>query len=416
MRRSKPLWGAICATLILLASAETSLAGQVAQGPTPSRPQSLRPPVHATPPLPAALPPATGPSDLDLAFYHAPIHYQDTDSTNYRADYITRVDYDNNWKADDNWDNLNRFQLRAHAYFSVVETCTHWFIVYGFFHPRDWTDSAADQEHENDLEGLLAIVRKDGSRFGRLEGIVTVFHNDFYSYTPAGSSLTKGRETIDGTLTMRSYEGSWRPLTAQQAKGHGLKAWPFAGDFQGKPNQDGIIYFPSKTTAEVPSSGNDRDVKYQLLDIFAPGGLWERQLAEAGLPRASAQTFAQWGKFKGNESGGCGRGLTVTCVGDSANLSWKWDDGDDARIRVGTASSGAPIYASEVQPGEMALDPAHLVDLYFDGLGNFSHKYLRNRYIADLRSRGYGPGRLPRGWPAQLDLGSLFLKLTTQCP
>ena len=46
---------------------------------------------------PLARPPR-GPSDLDLAFYHAPIHYQDTDSTNYRADYITRVDYDNNWK------------------------------------------------------------------------------------------------------------------------------------------------------------------------------------------------------------------------------------------------------------------------------------------------------------------------------
>jgi hypothetical protein len=341
-----------------------------------------------------------GPSDLDLAFNHAPIHYQDTDSTNYRADYITRVDYDHNWKADDNWDHLNHFPLRAYAYYSVVETCTHWFIVYGLYHPRDWTDRAADQEHENDMEGLLAIVRKDGSPFGKLEGIVTVFHNDFYSYTPRGSPLTTGRETIDGVLTMHFYEGSWHPLTAQQAKGHGLKAWPFAGDFQGKLNQDGIIYVPSKTIAEVPASGNARNVKYQLLDVFAPGGLWERQLAEAGLPRASAQTFAQWGKLKGNESGGCGRGITVTCVGDAANLSWTWDDKDDG----------------EVQPGEMALDPAHLVDVYFDGLGNFSHKYLRNRYIADLRSRGYGPGRVPRGWPVGLDLGSLFGRLTTQCP
>jgi len=35
-----------------------------------------------------------GPTDFDLAYRYAPIHYQDTDSTNYRADYITRFDYD----------------------------------------------------------------------------------------------------------------------------------------------------------------------------------------------------------------------------------------------------------------------------------------------------------------------------------
>jgi hypothetical protein len=56
-------------------------------------------------------------------------------------------------------------------------------------HPRDWTDRSRDQEHENDLEGLLTIVRKDGSRLGRLEGMVMVYHNDFYSYTPSGSPL-----------------------------------------------------------------------------------------------------------------------------------------------------------------------------------------------------------------------------------
>ena len=96
-----------------------------------------------------------GPTDFDLAYRYAPIHYQDTDSTNSRADYITRFDYDGNMIATDNWENLTRFPLAAHAYYSVVETCSHWFIAYGFFHPRDWTDSSFDQEHENDMEGQL---------------------------------------------------------------------------------------------------------------------------------------------------------------------------------------------------------------------------------------------------------------------
>lgn len=104
-----------------------------------------------------------GASDVEIAFEHAPVHYQDTDSTFSWADYITKFDFDVNWQADNNWDNLMKHPLLARVYFSVVETCTHWLVVYGFFHPRDWTDEYFDGEHENDLEGFLAVVRKPGS-------------------------------------------------------------------------------------------------------------------------------------------------------------------------------------------------------------------------------------------------------------
>jgi hypothetical protein len=341
---------------------------------------------------------AQSPTDLDLAVYHAPIHYQDTDSTKYNADYITRFDYDTDWLATNNWDNLDHFSLPSHAYHSVVETCTHWFITYTFFHPRDWSDIPFDQEHENDSEGMLAIIRKDGSAFGKLEGIVTVFHNNFYSYTPTGSPLTNGQEDIDGTLTMSSYNGSQHPLTTQEAKGHGFKAWPYAGDFQGASNQDGIIYYPSSTTAELPASGNDRDVKYQLLDVFASNGMWQHQLDQASQSSSSALTFASWGTFKGDQSGGCGSG-TKSCSTNSANAAWGWDDSDDG----------------SVYKGEMALDPAHLTDVYFNGLGTFDSTYIRNKFIQDLRDRGYNSGNLPQGWPSQINLNSLIGKLKNQC-
>ncbi|HEY9636881.1 MAG TPA: hypothetical protein V6D14_26005 [Coleofasciculaceae cyanobacterium] len=343
---------------------------------------------------------AQPPSDLELARYHAPIHYQDTDSTKYKGDYITKFNYDNDWRGENNWDNLSKFPLKAYGYYSVVETCTHNFILYTFFHPQDWIDSSFGQEHENDMEGLLTIVRKDGSTFGKLEGIVTVFHKDFYSYTPPGSPLKNGAEDIDGTLTMQSYTDSLHPLTAQEAKGHGLKAWPFIKDFTGGSNQDGIIYFPSRTTAEEPSSGNDRNVKYQLIDLFAPGGLWERQLQEAPLSEATASTYLKWGKFKGDKSGGCGSGLFRTCEQNGADAPWGWDDHDDGSVHT----------------GEMALDPAHLVEVYFKGLGNFDRKYIRNRYISDLKAKGYGPGKVPRGWDNKLNIGELFNKQKTQCP
>ncbi|MBD2213699.1 hypothetical protein H6G27_28100 [Nostoc linckia FACHB-104] len=341
---------------------------------------------------------AQSPSDLDLALYHAPIHYQDTDSTKYSGDYITKFNYDGDWRGTNNWDNLQLFALNAHAYYSVVETCTHWFITYSFFHPQDWTDTPFDQEHENDLEGELAIVRKDGSTFGKLEGIVTAFHRDFYSYTPSGSSLRNGAENIDGTLTMSNYNGSLHQLTTQEAKGHGLKAWPYAGNFEGASSEDGIIYYPSTTTSEVPASGNDRDVKYLLLDVFAANGMWQHQLDEASVSSSTALTYAGWGTFKGDSSGSCGAG-TPTCSNNSANTPWGWDDSNDGAV----------------YKGEMALDPAHLTDVYFDGLGNFDTTYIRNRFIQNLRDRGYNSANLPLGWPTQLNLNSLIGKLKTQC-
>lgn len=348
-------------------------------------------------------------SDFELVFSHAPIHYQDTDNTNAQADYITRYDYDNNVLATDNWENLKRYPLIGHAYYSVVETCTHWFVVYGFFHPQDWTDSRFGQEHENDLEGLLSIVRKDGSRFGKLEGMVTVYHNDFYSFTPPGSPLGNGRENVDGRLTLQPYEGSLRPLTVQQAKGHGLKAFPYTSDFHGKPNEDGIIYYPALTGGQVPKNGNDRHVNYGLVDFFSTGGLWEVQLSEAKMPSSASKIYHTWGTFKGNKGGGCGNGVTVTCSENAAHLPWAWDDHDDDRVVVNN------VVHSRIPSGELALDPAHLVSVYFNGLGSFSQQYLRNRYLSDLRNRGFRQGNLPNGWPSQLNLDQLYTKLTLTC-
>lgn len=106
---------------------------------------------------------ASRPADrAALALHWAPVHLQDVDATGRHslggaADYITRYDFDGDLDARNNWDNASRpaFPLTAHAYHSVTETESHWFIIYMFFHPRDWADSFFSTEHENDSEGLL---------------------------------------------------------------------------------------------------------------------------------------------------------------------------------------------------------------------------------------------------------------------
>lgn len=282
-------------------------------------------------------------TDFDLALRWAPVHYQDTDSSDYDADYLSTVDFDGDWDARDNWEAQPSFPLRGAVYYSVVETTTHWFIVYAFYHPRDWTefDPFGLFTHENDMEGALLTVRRD-SGYGVLEAMVTAAHSDFYSYAPAGSPYVSGRETVDGALRLQSVGTVPRPTTFQEAKGHGAVAWNGA-EF---PGGDGVVYFPSSSGSEVPSTGNDRSVAYRLVDIFGAGGLWAH--------RADPLTFASFGTFRGDNG-----------QDNAANAPWGWDDGNDG---------------SDLPRGLLATDPAKLVSIYFAGEGAFSLSYTRNGY------------------------------------
>lgn len=291
-----------------------------------------------------------------LALRWAPIHHQDVDRAGKHAlgggaDYVARYDFDGDLDATNNWDRAGNpsYPLSAHAYYSVVETNSHWFIVYLFFHPRDWTGTFFDTEHENDAEGLLVAVARDGSTHGSIRAAVTVAHTNFYSYVPKGSAWSDGKEDVDGILQMARYRGQLHPVTAQQAQGHGLKARPDY-DIEG----DGVVYYPSLTDAEVPEHPNDRNVLYRLIDVFEPGGMFDQ--------RQNRALFASYGSFAGNRSGGCGKGA-IACTTNAANAPWGWDDRDDAQPR-----------------GALAVDPAALVKGYFTTGEEVSARYTWNAY------------------------------------
>lgn len=294
-------------------------------------------------------------SNADLAQRWAPIHYQDVDQTGTnalggRSDYIAAYDFDGDLNSRNNWENTGNHALAATAYYSVMETSSHWFVTYMFFHPRDWSDSIFDTEHENDAEGVMVAVQKDGSAYGVLRGAVTVAHSDFFSYTPSGSTWRAGAETVDGTLPMATspHDGLAHPVTAQEAKGHGLKArggYDIVGD--------GVIYYPAGR-AEVPEHPDDRNVSYRLVDVHASGGLWAQ--------RANSQLFASHGTFAGDGSGTCGDG-GISCTQNSANAPWGWDDGDDGPGR-----------------GALATDPAGLSANYFRIPEPLNRTYINNPY------------------------------------
>lgn len=144
-----------------------------------------------------------------------------------RADIPTRFDYDGDWRGDNNWENLENYPQNPSAYFSVRETLTHYFIEYDFYYPRD--DGPINLEkHENDLEGCILVIQKDGTEYGCLQLMETQAHNHWYQYSN-DPNITSGSDNIDGGILLDGY----RPSLYISANGigtdagHGVKAYVF---------------------------------------------------------------------------------------------------------------------------------------------------------------------------------------------
>jgi hypothetical protein len=247
------------------------------------------------------------PAEEELAFHWAPIHYQDVDKNedwNGRADYITSIDRSGTWDVSRNWfpsegGTFGSYPLEAWVYYSVVSTTSHHFIIYAFYHPMDtsWIDE------NNDLESALFIIRRDGSTWGTLEAVKTVWHTYFHSYFPAGSplELNCGYEN-QGVCTVQWRDG--RVMTSQEALGHGLGLYPAYVN----EGDDAVVYIPSRTEAGVPPDiipdGTHVEVPYRLVDIHAPGGMWEH--------RYDTRVFDPATNFLG-------------FVGGHGNPPWSWE-------------------------------------------------------------------------------------------
>lgn len=308
-----------------------------------------------------------------LAEYYAPFIAQET-WFNPKADYLARFDFDKNWKGDDNWENLEKGSSQSYVYYTVMETETHWFLIYNFFHARDYSDVCiVGTCHENDNEGLILTVRKDGSKFGKLEVMETLAHNNIYSFTN-DSKIKKGIHNIDGEIDL--YEGV-RPIIFIEAGGHGVLASSHKTSFFSSDKMDftqntGVTYI-YKNKAEKPKNSNDRNVGYALLPIYEEW--WSKgnqEIIESNetfdnfysyepygdRPKASAKFIA--GAFHGR-----------TASDNMAKPFWAWHDNRTRKKKV-------------LNTGQWALDPAYAVsiNLKFPSNKPVSTEYIFNPYLA----------------------------------
>jgi hypothetical protein len=155
-----------------------------------------------------------------LAEYWSPVICQDVSNENLKADYILKFDFDGDFDAWNNLENLESSSLEhiaelgAHVYYWVVETETHYFIGYGFFHPFDWKPELS---HENDFEGIILCIQKGPSgsnKYGHFIAMKTYAH-----YLLGGTySDPEIIEEYDGEGKVVGYH----PVVYIEPKGHGV--------------------------------------------------------------------------------------------------------------------------------------------------------------------------------------------------
>jgi|YNPMSStandDraft_1061717.scaffolds.fasta_scaffold00223_10 hypothetical protein len=305
-----------------------------------------------------------------LAEHYAPLLAQET-WFDPKADIPCRFDFDGDWHGDNNWDNLETGSSQAFIYYAAMETETHWFLVYNVFHARDYSDRCVVGTcHENDNEGVVLAVRKDGSPYGRLEVMETLAHNNIYSFTN-NRRIRSGVHNIDGGIEL--YRDR-HPAVFIESGGHGIygtlspqSRYSLARD----EFLDGTgITFIYKGVPERPRHANDRMVGYDLLPVEREW--WPR--AEEG--KWDARTFDDYFRY---EPFGDRPGLSFRIGGaffgrkeatNKARPFWGWFDSTTLKRKV-------------LAVGQWGLDPAYALsrNLRFPADEPFSLDYVYNPYL-----------------------------------
>lgn len=305
-----------------------------------------------------------------LAEHYAPFLAQET-WFQPKADFPARFDFDGDWHGDNNWEHLEQGSSQAYVHYAVMETETHWFLIYNVFHARDYSDRCVVGTcHENDNEGIILTILKDGTPRGRLQVMETLAHNNVYSFA-ADRSIRNGVHNIDGSIEF--YEQS-HPAVFIESGGHGIygtRGEHSRFNFEQGTFLEGtgvtLIY---KGVAERPRHAHDRLVGYDLLPILdewwpkAAEGKWDQRTFDdyfryqpyggrPGLP------FAIGGAFLGRKESS-----------NKAKPFWGWHD---------TATLKKKILA----PGQWGLDPAYAVsqNLRFPADQPFSLNYVYNPFL-----------------------------------
>jgi hypothetical protein len=330
-------------------------------------------------------------TEADIANAFAPVFYQALGDSP-RFDYITRFDFDGDWRGDNNWENAESAaaSFLPYVYYAVSETPTHYFIHYAVFHPRDYKGgekrgrvlgellrqgagivgkrdptgllNEAALAHENDMEGCLIVVEKAKEGLEKAEAVFveTLAHNRFLEYEPAaeeGGAFPKFKQ--QGRLVQLYIE----------PKGHGIEA---LGAGKDQAENEMLVYVPGEK-AVAPTRAVEGGVTYELLPLAQK--LWPLALKGENETYGATQDFGTvkievWanGKVvkksvKIGKIGAAFRGLEG--MPNAARPPWGWFDSTE----------------KDLPPGQWFFDPAATIKRHFKLDDKFFTAYVRQPFL-----------------------------------
>lgn len=332
--------------------------------------------------------------EQQIAAQFAPVIYQGLGEQP-RFDYITNFDFDGDWKGDNNWVNAENknYVLRANVYYALVETTTHYFVFYAFFHPRDYKGGLAKSSivdalikeglrragkdptgladdvalsHENDLEGCLVVAEKRGDNASKavLQFVETMAHNRYYKLRSAHTN------SIIGEIVEAQEQ---HPLLFAEPKGHGV--FKYSGDKeQTKKSVKGVLQYRYAGNAEDPEKAQGNLVGYDLLPLYDT--FWQRAQTGENEMYGEALEFEPLKILSHNQDGkdatierNVGK-IGISLLGNvgfknKARALWGWyDDTEKERPR-----------------GEWFFNPAAVIARHFGLDQNFSQTYIYHPFL-----------------------------------
>ncbi|MTI32369.1 T9SS type A sorting domain-containing protein, partial [Xanthovirga aplysinae] len=183
---------------------------------------------------------------LDIMKYWAPQIFQDVRSDKplghqyYQAqDFILKYDYDKDWNGNNNATNsaTNSYSPNfvGATYGTYAETETHIFIEYDFYHSMDDAIIEADR-HLHDWEAVRLCIQKDGTTYGKIRAIHSIYHSEGRYYSAGQVSYHKGSHP---RMYISSNGDVLNSCWDTGAHGHGIESYKPGEHCTG---DDAIVY------------------------------------------------------------------------------------------------------------------------------------------------------------------------------
>ncbi len=322
-----------------------------------------------------------------LAARFAPVIYQSIENETGAAvnyDLPTTVNFDGDFTARNNKAAAQTSAPTANVYYSVVESKTHYFIVYALYYPVRKVDTTLN---EHDFTGVLFVIDKATESFKLAEGLKVDSGNDtIFAWKPDSSDVSgTGQPQILDDFPDADFDGERYPMYIPRGI-HAACHWTQQGpavptgcfhssqEFTDGPNA-GVIMRPgtAQTYAMAVDNNGQKEMEYGLVPL---NSLWAR--------RTDVDNELLWEQ------------LTVYQPIDSRPS--RYNDAEEPivwpnrLVSDDTDTFGKPPFAwlklsGDPNQGQWLFDPAYIMTVRYNFGTMYSNEYCFNSYLG-IDNRG----------------------------